>query len=100
MSTYRIVHLDRATIGPAIQLNKPACAHDWVSYDRTTQEDVIARLAGADIAVLNKVALGVDDIAQLPDLKMIAISATGFDKIDIEACRARGIIVSNIRGYA
>ena len=100
MSSYRIVHLDRATIGPAIQLNKPACAHDWVSYDRTAQENVIARLAGADIAVLNKVALCAEDIAQLPDLKMIAISATGFDKIDIEACRARGIIVSNIRGYA
>ena len=100
MSSYHIVHLDRATIGPAIHLRKPTCTHEWVSYDRTAQEDVIGRLKGADIAVLNKVALSADDIAQLPDLKMIAISATGFDKIDIEACRARGVIVSNIRGYA
>jgi glycerate dehydrogenase len=95
-----IVHLDRATIGPAIHLGKPACAHDWVSYDKTAADQVIDRLKKTDIAVLNKVALSASDIAQLPDLKMIAVSATGFDKIDIAACRERGIIVSNIRGYA
>ncbi|MGC6535902.1 MAG: D-2-hydroxyacid dehydrogenase [Candidatus Puniceispirillaceae bacterium] len=95
-----IIHLDRATIGPAIHLGKPACDHDWTSYDKTAADQVIDRLKDADIAVLNKVALSAHDIEQLPRLKMIAISATGFDKIDIAACQSRNIIVSNIRGYA
>ena len=95
-----IVHLDRASIGPAITLGKPASAHHWISYDYTAPEDVITRLQDADIAIINKVALDAETLAQLPRLKMIAISATGYDKVDIAACRARGIVVSNIRGYA
>ena len=39
-------------------------------------------------------------IEALPDLKMICIPATGYDRFDIEACRERGIVVSNVRGYA
>lgn len=100
MTSLNIVHLDRATLGPAVSLTRPHCAHEWTSYDKTTQVQVIDRLKDADIAVLNKVSLNADEIAQLPKLKMVAISATGFDKIDIAACKARGIIVSNITGYA
>jgi len=40
------------------------------------------------------------DLAQLPDLKMIAVAATGTDIVDLAACRERGIVVSNIRNYA
>ena len=96
----KIVHLDRATIGPAIALTKPDTAHHWTSYERTSSDDVIARLADADVAVLNKVEITASHIEQLPQLKLIVISATGYDKIDIEACRNAGIVVSNIRGYA
>ena len=100
MSNLSIIHLDRATIGPNIELNRPQCAHRWISYEATAADDVVERLRDADIAILNKVALNAEQIAQLPKLKMIAISATGFDKIDIAACKAAGITVSNIRGYA
>ena len=100
MSILTIIHLDRATIGPNIQLNRPQCAHRWISYEATEADDVVERLRDADIAILNKVALNAEQIAQLPKLKMVAISATGFDKIDIAACKAAGITVSNIRGYA
>ena len=96
----QIVHLDRATIGPAIELHKPELAHHWTSYERTAPEEVIARLDGADVAVLNKVEITAEHIAQLPKLRLIVISATGYDKIDITACKQAGIIVSNIRGYA
>jgi glycerate dehydrogenase len=96
----RIVFLDRSTIGPAVRLSKPAFAHDWIDYDRTRPEQVVERLKGADIAVCNKVPIRADAIAQLPDLKMICIPATGYDAFDIAACRERGIVVSNVRGYA
>lgn len=96
----RIVFLDRSTIGPSVSVTKPDFPHEWVEYDRTAPDEVVERLAGADIAVSNKVPIRGDAIAALPNLKMICIPATGYDAFDIEACRKRGIVVSNVRGYA
>jgi glycerate dehydrogenase len=61
---------------------------------------VVERLVGAEIAVCNKVPIRRDAIEQLPDLRMICIPATGYDAFDIAACAERGIVVSNVRGYA
>jgi glycerate dehydrogenase len=96
----RIVFLDRSTIGPSVTLAKPSFAHEWVDYDRTRPDQVVERLQGADIAVCNKVPIRRDAIERLPDLKMICIPATGYDAFDIAACKERGIVVSNVRGYA
>jgi glycerate dehydrogenase len=96
----RIVFLDRGTMGPVKQLVRPAFAHEWVEHDRTRPHEVVERLADCDIAISNKVPIGRDAIARLPRLKMIAIPATGYDAFDIDACAERGIIVSNVRGYA
>jgi len=96
----RIVFLDRSTMGPLVILSKPSFPHEWVEYDRTRSDQVVERLQKADIAVCNKVPIRRDSISQLPDLKMICIPATGYDAFDIEACRERGIVVSNVRGYA
>ena len=96
----RIVFLDRSTIGPAVTLTKPGFEHEWVDHDRTHPDEVVERLQGADIAVSNKVPIGRAQIEALPDLKMIAIPATGYDRFDLDACRERGIVVSNVRGYA
>jgi glycerate dehydrogenase len=96
----RIVFLDRGTMGPVEQLVRPAFAHEWVEHDRTRPEEVVERVADCDIAISNKVPIGRDTIARLPRLKMIAIPATGYDAFDIDACAERGIIVSNVRGYA
>ena len=96
----QIVHLDSATIGPSVTLTKPQHPHHWTSYERTEADEVITRLADADIAVVNKVAITKAHLAALPQLKMIALSATGYDKIDIAACHEKGVIVSNITNYA
>ncbi len=96
----RIVFLDRSTIGPSVTVNKPSFDHTWVEYDRTRPEEVVERLQGAEIAVSNKVPIRRDAIEALPDLKMICIPATGYDAFDTDACRERGIVVSNVRGYA
>ena len=99
-SMTQIVFLDRGTIGPSVTLQKPAFDHDWMEYERTRPDQVVERLTGAQIAICNKVPIGRDAIEQLPDLKMIAIPATGYDAFDIAACKERGIVVSNVRGYA
>src|SRR5580700_4183238 len=96
----RIVFLDRGTMGPLKQLVRPAFAHEWIEYDRTRPDEVVERLANCDIAISNKVPIRRESIARLPHLKMIAIPATGYDAFDIDACAERGIVVSNVRGYA
>ncbi|MET0319939.1 MAG: D-2-hydroxyacid dehydrogenase [Duganella sp.] len=97
---HRIVFLDRDSV--IANVRRPSFAHAWTEYAATTGADAIARLrdARATIAITNKVPLRADALDQLPDLKMIAVSATGTDIVDLAAFRERGIVVSNIRNYA
>ncbi|QCP54858.1 D-2-hydroxyacid dehydrogenase [Trinickia violacea] len=96
----KIVFLDRATLAPQIKLRKPGFAHEFVEYEKTAPEDVLTRLAGATIAITNKVALTKEVLDRLPGLKLVAVAATGTDCVDKAACQHRGIAVANIRGYA
>lgn len=73
---------------------------DLTVYDRTAPEDVLSRAAGAEILVVNKVALTREIIEQLPDLRFVAILATGYNIIDTECCAERGIPVANIPAYS
>ena len=61
---------------------------------------MVERLQGATIAIVNKAPLPAAAVDALPDLKMVAVAATGTNIVDLDACRRRGIVVSNIRGYA
>ncbi len=94
----RIVTLDSESV--IAEVRRPAFPHEWVTYPKTAPGQVLERLAGATIAISNKVPLSAAAVDALPSLKMVAISATGTNVIDLEACRARGIVVSNVRGYA
>jgi glycerate dehydrogenase len=96
----RIVFLDRATIGPSVTLGKPGYAHEWVEHQATAEAEAAARLEGATIAITNKVPIRDATLERLPDLKMIAVAATGYDVVDVHACAARGITVANVQGYA
>lgn len=95
---HRIVFLDRDSL--IADVRAPSFAHSWQDHAATTEQEVVERLRGATIAITNKVPLRASAIAQLPDLKMVAVAATGTDNVDLEACRARGIVVSNIRNYS
>lgn len=93
-----IVFLDRDTI--IADFAQPAFEHTWQEYRQTAPEDVVPRLADADIVILNKVVLNAEILAALPRLKLIAISATGSDNVDLDACARLGKVVCNVRGYA
>lgn len=95
---HKIVFLDRDSL--QARLRDLPFPHDWVNYAGTREDEVVERLQGATVAVSNKVPLRAGVIEKLPDLKMVAIAATGTDNVDLEACRARGIVVSNIRDYS
>lgn len=95
-----IVFLDRETLSPQTQLRRPDFEHTWEAHDRTSAEQVAERIAQADIVIVNKVKLPAAVLAQAPRLKLIAVAATGTDNIDLTACAAHGITVSNVRNYA
>ena len=94
----RIVFLDRSAI--QTELRSPRFEHQWVNYSTTSPDEVVERLQQATIAITDRVAIGEAQLTHLPDLKFIAVAATGVDGIDLEACRQRGIAVSNVRGWS
>ncbi|MCE2872007.1 MAG: D-2-hydroxyacid dehydrogenase [Oxalobacteraceae bacterium] len=94
----RIVFLDRQSL--KAEVRRPSFPHTWEEHDQTLESLVASRLAGATVAITNKVPIRRATLEQLPQLKMIAVAATGYDVIDIDACRERGIAVANIRHYA
>ncbi|QHI69763.1 D-2-hydroxyacid dehydrogenase [Tichowtungia aerotolerans] len=69
-------------------------------YDRTPPELVVERLRDADAMITNKVPVSAELLGQLPNLKYIGVTATGYNIIDIEACRERGVVVSNVPAYS
>jgi glycerate dehydrogenase len=93
----KVVFLDRASLKARVR--QPAGA-SFVEHAKTSAEQVVERLKGATVAIVNKVPLRAETLAQLPELKMIAVAATGYDVIDVPYCRAHGIAVANIRNYA
>jgi glycerate dehydrogenase len=96
--SHKIVFLDRETLDA--NLRKPNFPHEYTEYAVTTADEVVEKLKGATIAITNKVPLREDTLKQLPDLKLIAVAATGTDVIDKAYTTAHGITVSNIRNYA
>ncbi len=63
-------------------------------------DEVLERCKGADIVVLVNTPLPAETLERLETLKMIAVSFTGYDHVDIEKCRERGIVVSNVPEYS
>ena len=93
----RIVLLDRSAF--PFDLKRPGFSHKWVEYRTTPQANVVERLRGATIAITNRVPVRRREIERLPELRMIAVAGTGYGQIDLAACRERGIVVSNLRGW-
>lgn len=98
----KAVFLDRSTFSDNIELPKPQSITDYQIYDSTQQDDnlIISRCQNANIIITNKVILNRHVLASLPNLKLIQLTATGMNNVDMPACKDLGIVVKNIAGYA
>ena len=97
MTPWKIAVLDRATlVSEPFAFNFPA---EVMEYPSTRPEETAARIAGADVVVTNKVVITAEHIAANPQLKLIALAATGVDNVDTAAAKAAGVTVCNIRAY-
>ena len=96
----KIVVLDGYTLQPGdLSWDGLRALGEVEVHDRTPPDQILPRAQGAAILLTNKTPLRAETLAQLPDLKFIAVLATGYDIVDIKAARARGIPVSNIPTY-
>jgi glycerate dehydrogenase len=96
---HKIVFLDRESLDAKVR--EFSFPHEYTEYESTwTPEEIVERLKGAEIALINKVPMRAETLKQLPDLKLIAVAATGTDVVDKAAAKDLGITVVNIRNYA
>lgn len=69
-------------------------------YDRTAPEELLERSKDADALITNKTVIAKEDMASLPKLRYIGVLATGYNVVDIDAAKERGIVVTNIPAYS
>ena len=97
---HRIVALDAISIPKAFPLPRPSFEHEWISYETTKYEEIVPRAQDATIIITNKCRLDRAVLEQLPRLQFIAELATGYNNIDVDYCKERGIGVATIQGYS
>src|SRR5690606_11246605 len=71
-----------------------------VIYDRSYEDEIVERAAGAEIILTNKIALPAYNIDALPTLKYIGVMDTGYNMVDMDCAKKRNIIVTNVPGYS
>ncbi len=97
----RIVVLDGHTLNPGDNSwDAVAALGELTVHDRTGPEQIVERAAAAEIVLTNKVPLTAETLEQLPRLRFIAVTATGYNMVDVAAARGRGIPVANVPEYA
>lgn len=95
-----ITVLDAGTLGDDLSLAPLSACGTVTVFPSSPQETLKDRLATCEVAVLNKVKITREVLADAPALRLICLTATGYDNVDLEACRERGVAVCNVRGYS
>lgn len=97
----RIVVLDGYAANPGdLRWDELQSMGECVIYDRTAPAEVLERSSGAEILLTNKTVLTAEHMAALPELKYIGVLATGYNIVDVNAAKERGIVVTNIPAYS
>ena len=95
----KIAVLDAATLGRDIDLSPLRALGDTVIYQNTAANEVAERLADAEVAVVNKIKMNAEALSNATRLRLICVTATGYDNVDTALCRARGIALCNVPAY-
>ncbi|SCY92526.1 2-hydroxyacid dehydrogenase [Pseudomonas sp. NFACC37-1] len=100
-NTARAVFLDHSSLDLGDLDLSPlrSCFGELQLFARTSPDQVIERLKGATVAITNKIVIDAQAMAASPELKLILISATGTNNVDLAAARHHGITVCNCQGY-
>ena len=95
-----IAVLDAGTLGADIDLSMFDRFGKVEVYEKTDRRQIRFRVMDADVVIANKLPLNEETLGQAKQLKLICVTATGYDNVDLDYCRRRGIGVCNVRGYS
>ncbi|HJP82703.1 MAG TPA: D-2-hydroxyacid dehydrogenase [Fimbriimonadaceae bacterium] len=96
----RIVVLDGKTLNPGDLSWDPLRSFgEVIVHERTIHEETVARCESAEVVLTNKAVIDAPAITHLPDLRYVGVTATGYNTVDVSACRERGIVVTNVPAY-
>lgn len=96
----KIVFLDRNSLAKTARIRQLNTTTEWYYYPRSEADEIIDRCKGAEILVVSKTNIDERILQACPSIKHIAVAATGFNVIDIQACKKHGVSVSNVPSYA
>ena len=97
----KIVVLDGYCLNPGdLSWEDMGSLGDLQVYDRTSPSELLERAEGAEVLITNKTLISDKDMDALPDLKYIGVLATGYNVVDVEAAKKKGIVVTNIPAYS
>lgn len=96
----KIVFLDSSTLGADLDLSPFSSLGEVEIYKTSTGSEICERTRNADVVVTNKCKLNGENLGEAQSLKLICVTATGFDNIDVEYAKSRGIGVCNVVGYS
>lgn len=96
----KIVVLERNSVGLDIDLSLFEKYGEVTYYPNTLKEDAAEKVKDADIVIANKAPMNEETLKDAPNIKLICEFATGFDNVDLEYCKKRGIKVANVKDYS
>ena len=96
----KIVELDRETLGYDIDTSVLKTIGSFEEHEAADLETTRAYIKDADVIIFNKTKMNEELLKDAPNVKLLAITATGFDNIDLEYCKSRGIAAANVKAYS
>jgi glycerate dehydrogenase len=96
----KIVLLDAQTLGKDADLSAFYKLGEFNVYQTTQDSEKFDRVKDADIVITNKVVFDREFLEKLPNLKLIALTATGMNNVDLQAAKEFGVIIKNVEGYS
>jgi len=96
----KIILLDTKTLGTDLDLSPLEKFGEIIKYETTSKDETLRHIQDAEIIITNKVVISKEVMQNSPNLKLIAIAATGMNNVDLEAAKALNIGVKNVAGYS
>ena len=96
----KIVELDRETLGYDIDTSVLKTIGSFEEHEAADLETTREYIKDADVIIFNKTKMNEELLKDAPNVKLLAITATGFDNIDLEYCKSRGIAAANVKAYS
>ncbi len=96
----KIAILDKATLGNDIDLSPIRALGETYEYSSTSAHEMTDHIKDAEVIVVNKIKCNASTLDNSKNLKLICVAATGYDNVDLEYCKSRGIGLCNVPGYS